>query len=320
MEYKRNYESSIFHQTRNLMPSIISTHDKNLMKKHSSGSSAISSETLRSTLTRSVPSLTLTPSPSKVEMHLKSKDNESEQTAPSKAKTRFELLAERIDELKESIEDQENVYRNLIADRKLQQKSIEDETQRLDDLKKKKKLNMQIAMLLDDPEESKQKLEQSLEIANNRKEKLNAKFESHKQPLEVTLESFSGSNSIKLAKSEEKKASIKIVAQKIKEIQEDVRNKTEIQLQLKSELSEMKRVTERSAYTSRIIDIIKSIKKQNNDINEVLKDTKSLQKSINTVEGQLQRQFLASEDLIWNNVSNFFSFISNCFFFQQNSF
>lgn len=213
-------------------------------------------------------------------------------------------MAERIDELKANIEDQENVYRNLIAERKQDHKSIEDETQRLEDLKKKKKLNMQIAMLLDDPEESKEKLERSLEVATNRKEKLNAKFQAHKEPLEVTLESFSGTNSIKLAKSEEKTANIKDVRNKIQEFQEDVRIKTETQLQLKSELSEMKRVTERSAYTSRILDIVNSIKKQNNGINEVLKDTKSLQKSINSLGGQLQRQFLASEDLIWNNVRN----------------
>jgi len=82
-----------------------------------------------------------------------------------------------------------------------------------------------------------------------------------------------------------------------------LKNKIQMQQKLQTELSQMKRITERSAYTSRIVDIIRSIKKQNNDINEVLRDTKSLQKAINTAEGQLQRQFLASEDLIWNNTN-----------------
>lgn len=220
-----------------------------------------------------------------------------------KPKTMFEILAEKIEEIKEMIEDQEDIYRQLSSDKRDQKKSIQVELEKLEQLKKDKKLKMQVAMLLDNPEESKEKLEQSLEIAMKKRENLNNKFESHKQPLEQQLASFSGTNAVKLQRAEEKIARIKEVKRLIKEIHEDIKNKTQAQQQLQTELSQMKRVTERSAYTSRIVDIIKSIKRQNNDINEILKDTKMLQKSINSVEGQLQRQFTVTEDLIWNNVS-----------------
>lgn len=212
-------------------------------------------------------------------------------------------MSEHIDELKERNEDQEDIYRQLTIDKKEQQKSIEGETVQLERLKVDLKLKTQVTMLLDDPEESKLKLEQSLEAATRRRENLNNKFESHKQPLEAHLESFSGTNAVKLQKAEERINSIRAVKQMISEIQDDIRNKASSQQQLLSELSQVKRVTERSAYTSRIVDIIKSIKKQNNDINDILRDTKAVQKSINTAEGQLQRQFSVTEDLIWNNVS-----------------
>lgn len=231
-----------------------------------------------------------------------SEENLEQKTAPI-PKTRFEILTEKIDALKERIEDQEDIYRQLSSEKKEQKRSIDEETKRLEQLKKENKLKMQVAMLLDNPEESKEKLQESLEAARRKRENLNNKFEAHKLPLEEQLATFSGSNSAKLQKVEEKIARIKEVKRQIKEIQEDVKNKAQVQKQLQTELSQMKRVTERSAYTSRIVDIVKSIKKQNNDINEILKDTKMLQKSINNVEGQLQRQFTVTEDLIWNNVS-----------------
>lgn len=290
------------------MTSIIATHDSDLMRRKDSqlqDSSEIAQK-LRSSAIRSTQSLNLTSSPSRSNISAaQSIAESSEEHEAPKPKTRFEILTEKIEAMKDKIEDQEDIYRQLSHDKKEQKKSIESEAKRLEQLKKDKKLKTQVAMLLDNPEESKEKLEQSLEVAMMRREVLNNKFEAHKQPLEAQLESFSETNAVKLQKAEEKIKNIKAVKRLIQEIQEDVKNKTQTQQQLQAELSQMKRVTERSAYTSRIVDIIKSIKRQNNDINDILKDTKMLQKAINTVEGQLQRQFTVTEDLIWNNVSKF---------------
>ena len=259
-------------------------------------------EKLRSSAIRSTQSLNLITSPSRSTISTGAEEITPQEAAP-KLKTRFEILTEKIEAAKEKVEDQEDIFRQLSNEKKEQKKSIEDEMKKLDKLKKDKKLKMQVAMLLDNPEESKEKLEQSLEIAMKKRENLNSRFEAHKKPLEEHLASFSGSNAVKLQKAEEKISRIKKVKRMIKEIQEDVINKTESQQQLQIELSQIKRVTERSAFTSRIVDIVKSIKKQNKDIDEILKDTKMLQKAINSLEGQLQRQFTVTEDLIWNNVS-----------------
>lgn len=302
----------IFLQTRSLLTSVIASHDKDLLqKKCASDDTASIAQKLRSSAIRSTLSLNLTSSTSArsiVSAHSSGEQTEVEKpkVAP-KPKTRLEILAENIEELKEKVDDQEDIYRQLTLDKKDLQQSSEAEAQKLEQLKKDKKLKMQVAMLLDNPEESKEKLEQSLAVAMKRRENLNNKFEAHKQPLEAQLESFRETNSVKLQRAEERINSVRNVKKKIVEIQEDIRNKMQLQQVLQSEMSQMKRVTERSAYTSRILDIVKSIKKQNNDINDILKDTKSLQKAINTSEGQLQRQFTVTEDLIWNNVSRDFS-------------
>lgn len=55
----------------------------------------------------------------------------------------------------------------------------------------------------------------------------------------------------------------------------------------------------RNAYTSRILEIIGNIRKQKNDIDKVLSDTRALQKEINNLTGQLDRQFTVTDDLLF---------------------
>lgn len=238
---------------------------------------------------------------------LSNEENRDDPTAEScvqaKPKTKLELLTDSIEELKSRIEDQEDIYRQLTNDKSEQLKSIDDEKRKLAQLQRDKKLRDQMAILLESPDESIARLQQSLEAIKKKRATLIAKFEAHKTPLDEKLESFSEVNATKLLKSGERLKEIELVRKSIDEIQDDLQNKIKLQQKLHEELSQMKRVTERSVYTSRIMDIIKNIKRQNKDIDDILRDTKTIQKSINTVEGQLQRQFTITEDLIWNNVS-----------------
>lgn len=300
-ELEINYNIPIFHQTRNLIPSLILTHDQ-LIKTAPVDSSEIAKK-LRSSTIKSTQSL-LMPSPSR--STISSNAIEKETSEISKIKSPIEILTEKVETLKESIDMQEDIFRQLTSDKIELLKSIENEAQSIEKRKKDNKLKMQIAMLLDNPEESIEKLKQSLDAAAQKRVNLNAKFMAHKEPLEQQLDSFSGKNSIKLQKIKERQESVKNVKRAIAEIHEDMKHKVQLQQSLQAELSKIKRTTERSAYTSRIADIIKSIKKQNYDINEILKDTRLLQKSINNIEGQLQRQFTVTEELVWTKVKTLF--------------
>ena len=59
------------------------------------------------------------------------------------------------------------------------------------------------------------------------------------------------------------------------------------------------RDTNRSVYTQRIFEIVASIKKQCSEIDRVLDDTRKLQKSINMLEGKLDRSFTIADELIF---------------------
>lgn len=61
----------------------------------------------------------------------------------------------------------------------------------------------------------------------------------------------------------------------------------------------------RNAYTSRILEIIGNIKKQKTDIDKIICDTRELQKEINAVTGQLDRQFTVTDDLLFKVFAHF---------------
>lgn len=56
---------------------------------------------------------------------------------------------------------------------------------------------------------------------------------------------------------------------------------------------------QRNDYTSRILEIVGNIRKQKTDIDKVLIDTRELQKEINLITGQLDRQFTVTDDLLF---------------------
>lgn len=57
----------------------------------------------------------------------------------------------------------------------------------------------------------------------------------------------------------------------------------------------------RSAYTRRIMEIVKSIQKQDTTIRQVLVDTRALQKDINQLSEKLERTFFVTDELIFRD-------------------
>lgn len=81
----------------------------------------------------------------------------------------------------------------------------------------------------------------------------------------------------------------------------DLQTKSAMHARLQKELEKLNRTVSRTAYTSRILEIVGNIRKQKTDIDKILQDTRTLQKEINTITGQLDRQFTVTDDLIFRN-------------------
>lgn len=55
----------------------------------------------------------------------------------------------------------------------------------------------------------------------------------------------------------------------------------------------------RTFYTQRILSIVANVKKQNDEMNRVLEDVKSVQREINTVQGKVERTFTVTDEIIF---------------------
>lgn len=55
----------------------------------------------------------------------------------------------------------------------------------------------------------------------------------------------------------------------------------------------------RAAYTKRILEIVGNTKKQNQEIQKILADTRQVQKEINNLTGQVDRSFTLCDEIIF---------------------
>uniref|UniRef100_A0A0B6YA94 CCDC22 coiled-coil domain-containing protein n=2 Tax=Arion vulgaris TaxID=1028688 RepID=A0A0B6YA94_9EUPU len=94
---------------------------------------------------------------------------------------------------------------------------------------------------------------------------------------------------------------MKLFRERMKETADDARRKDELQKQLVSEYERMTKDVNRSAYTRKIMEIVANIKKQKQEIDKILVDTKSVQKEINSLTGKLDRTFTVTDELIFRD-------------------
>lgn len=71
--------------------------------------------------------------------------------------------------------------------------------------------------------------------------------------------------------------------------------------QLLVEVQKQAKEVNRSAYTQRILEIINNVRKQKNEIDKILGDTREIQKEINMLTGKLERSFTVVDELIFRD-------------------
>lgn len=89
--------------------------------------------------------------------------------------------------------------------------------------------------------------------------------------------------------------------EKEKELIQECHLKDQQYKQLMTEIQKLPKETNRSAYTQRILEIINNVRKQRDEIDKVLVDTREIQKEINMLSGKLERSFTIVDELIFRN-------------------
>ncbi|XP_065058861.1 coiled-coil domain-containing protein 22 homolog [Rhopilema esculentum] len=155
--------------------------------------------------------------------------------------------------------------------------------------------------LLPDAENNIVKLEQLVENSTQRLLNLASQWETHRAPLIVQYRELKAANESKVSEIELKINEIKNLREKMKSAADEAKTKEDLHKQLVAEYERMAKDVNRSAYTKRILEIVANINRQKNDINNVLKDTRALQKDINFLSGKLERTFTETDELIFKD-------------------
>nr|CAI5860956.1 unnamed protein product [Callosobruchus analis] len=148
-------------------------------------------------------------------------------------------------------------------------------------------------------DENKAKLKNLIKKANDHLEDLANQWNEVQTPLLEELKTLQGTLTETEAKLQEEKDRLNSVKSTHSKLVEDLKEKTVVEQNLIQKYQQMGRNNNRSAYTKRILEIIGNIRKQNNEIQKVLSDTRRIQKDINNLTGQVDRSFTLCDELIF---------------------
>lgn len=294
-EYWRRHSPSIFQQTdkTNLLPSVLDTNDRFTSSVNNSASfdslKAIESNQSKSNTTKTSVSQPPQSQQRALTELLKS-------TSVSEQPDEIEELNRRITELQGAIENQIQLHHNAGQGITELDDELTTINTALEEIEREKLTEDRIEMLLEDPENSIQRLEERIESLKQKKSRLQEQWETAQAPV---LEQLQEAQRIYDEKDKRVLLEIEKVRETYDTLIDEFNAKIHLHANLLKELQQVDQSNNRTAFTSRILDIINNIKKQDRDIGAVLKDTRKLQKEINTISGQLDRQFSATDDLIF---------------------
>ncbi|XP_036342362.1 LOW QUALITY PROTEIN: coiled-coil domain-containing protein 22 homolog [Rhagoletis pomonella] len=180
---------------------------------------------------------------------------------------------------------------------KNQQGAVQKE---LENVCAKLKLHERTCLVLDNPKENTGKLETLIRSTVERRKNLDHQWHDYRQPMLDTLERLRSSKQLNYSRNLKKNREI------ITQLQQNLEQRNAQHNELSTELRASKndRAAPRKEYIQRILEFISNIRKQRSDIYKVLDDTRDLQKQLNSISAQLQRQFCYTDDLLFQTAKH----------------
>jgi len=158
------------------------------------------------------------------------------------------------------------------------------------------KLHERTSLVLADSEENLIKLETLLKTTQSKRQTLTQQWQDYRKPLLESLEK------LKTAKEAQE---VQGIRNNIEQLEQELQAKTQQHNELNATLRNASQsLAPRKEYTRRIHEFIGNIRKQRADIYKVLDDTRQLQKQLNVVGAQLQRQFNYTDDLLFQSAKH----------------
>ncbi|KAH8365853.1 hypothetical protein KR093_005837 [Drosophila rubida] len=157
------------------------------------------------------------------------------------------------------------------------------------------KLHERSCLVLADPEENVAKLEGLLSATQAKRQTLTQQWQDYRSPLLETLQRL---------KSAKETQQVLTMHSAIEQLEQELLAKTQQHNELSVRSAQQTQQAPRKEYTRRIHEFIGNIRKQRDDIYKVLEDTRQLQKQLNVVAAQLERQFNYTDDLLFQSAKH----------------
>jgi len=142
------------------------------------------------------------------------------------------------------------------------------------------------------------RIEALLESSQKKMALLEHEWEDIKQPLEDEYQCLLQTHNNSAA--QQQKAAFEQTAQCLRQVVEEIHSKEESITRLESQLDAMpSSALTRSFYTQRILSIVANVKKQNQEMQRVIGDVKSVQRENNSLLGKVERTFTVTDEMIF---------------------
>lgn len=226
---------------------------------------------------------------------------ETEEELQRRRQEELQQLRDRLQELTVSLSQMETDMTSYQTNIKQLENQLRTEQTRTQELERIYKLKKPAFDLLDDPEGNTIKLNEKIASLSKLLLELAAKWEERRQPLVEEYRALKDKHSGRLAESMKKLEEIKEFRVKMKELAEEIRQHTEFHAQLAEEYERLPKDTQRSMYTTRILEIVNNVQKQNMEIDKVLNDTRQLSREAASSDDVLQRTYTATDELLYRD-------------------
>jgi hypothetical protein len=133
---------------------------------------------------------------------------------------------------------------------------------------------------------------------------LATEWEKRRVPIVEAIRDFKETIEKRKRECASKLERIKTMRSEMKEMIAEVREKDETVTQKTAEYERMNKDADRALYTKRILDIVKNVKRQNDEIGKILLDSRQLRQQINSASETLNRSFGTADELIFKRATS----------------
>ncbi|XP_057318820.1 coiled-coil domain-containing protein 22 homolog [Microplitis mediator] len=231
----------------------------------------------------------------------KDEEDKKKLTEEEEKKSAVELLKAECDTLRAEYEEIVEEIKKMEVQLVEEKAKFEEKEREFEKFKEEHKVKNKIYELLEDGENNIKKLEEAIEADKNKLINLAEQWEKHRAPLIKEYRDERDKFYAQASTSQKKLDELRQLRETERELLEECQRKDQQYSQLLSEVSKLPKDMNRSAYTQRILEIINNVRKQKDEIDKVLADTREIQKEINILTGKVERSFTVVDDIIFRD-------------------